>query len=122
MKTKNTYDTIRDNHLITLFIDGEQDIDADLYHSPKHGFYIRRSITQVHDGASWITTQFGEGLEAPEWRRRLLKTFRRLDPGEVARLVCAQFVPEEEGLRAKVLDALANAGIGSPATEGDRLA
>lgn len=109
------YDTASDKHLITLFIDGEQDIDAELYYSSRYGYYICRHITQIHDGASWNTTMFGEGNEAPKWRRRSLKTYRRLDPGEVARLVCAQFVPTQEGLRDKVLDALANAGIGSAA-------
>jgi hypothetical protein len=111
MNTDTIYDTTRDTHLTTLFIDGDQDIDAELYHSEEHGYYLRRIISQKHDGVSWVTMQFAEPIEDQGGNYRSLKTYRRLDHGEVARLVCGQFVPEEEGLRAKVLDALAKAGI-----------
>lgn len=117
MKTKPArFDPANDTHIITLFLDKDQednalDVESSIHHSEDHGFYLVRTIIQVWRGRTWETADHDEAKSVPRKRRRSLKVIRRLSTSQVIRLIVGNTVPEEEGARHLAIAALDAAGI-----------
>lgn len=92
--------------------DWDKDIDSTIHHSKKHGFYLRRRIVQVRKGRVWATVRRnGDADTIPSHQRRCLTTVRPLSRAQMIRLLVESYLPEEEGARDAVMEALVSAGI-----------
>lgn len=117
MKTKPArIDPANDTHVITLFLDKDEeenalDVESSIHHSKEQGFYLVRTIIQIWQGRTWETADPDEAKSVPREHRRSFKVIRRLTPPQVICLIVGNTVPEEEGARALALAALKAAGI-----------
>jgi hypothetical protein len=88
------------------------DIDSTLYYSEEHGFYLHRQIVQIrHDGVWETAVGTEECLSTSRAHRRCLRTIRPLTRGQTIRMILESYLPEEEGTKDAVLEALTSAGI-----------
>ena len=110
--SKTKFAPSTDTHITTLFLDqdddgGYLDVDSMLYHSKEHGFYLKRRIIQIRRGRTWETACNEEGIaDTPREQRRTLTVFRPLTRQQMILLIIENLVPEEEGARKLVLNAL----------------
>jgi len=78
-----------------------------LYHSKEYGFYLKRRIIQIRRGRTWETARNEEGTaDTPKEQRRTLTVFHPLTREQMILLIIENLVPEEEGARKLVLNAL----------------
>jgi hypothetical protein len=88
------------------------DIDSTLYHSEEHGFYLHRQIVQIRRDGVWETAVGTEEcLATSRAHRRCLRTIRPLTRAQTIRMILESYLPEEEGAKDAVLEALIRAGI-----------
>lgn len=91
---------------------GDRDIDSTIHHSEKHGFYLRRRIVQIRRGRVWMTAGLDEDADVhPSNQRRCLTTVRPLTRSQMILLILESYLPEQEGARTDVLEALRAAEI-----------
>jgi hypothetical protein len=88
------------------------DIDATVHYSSKHGFYLRRRIVQIRKGRVWITaSRIQDFMDEYTGERRCLSTIRPMTKPETILLILESYLPDQEGVRTSVMEALSGAGV-----------